>query len=243
MRRRVGAKREGRASAGRKRGSFPEAARAQGGGGGGGGGGGSGGGLPIWRRPLTSPEDVAQLARGGNGERRKRRKRRAGPHARGPSANDSLPGPGVSAGARALLASLRRPACRPPPAMCLHRPPPSSRREEPELEPETGKAPIRVAGSGAPRRWAPLGLQLRPSRPTPPSEALASGGMAQTRPGIRGPHGTEEGRCRSPIGRGEGALSPHSLTLPKEQVHLSGLKGNFKCFLGVLLYEKRGRTN
>lgn len=239
MRRRVGAKREGRASAGRKRGSFlpaavaPEAARVQGGGGGGGGG-----GLPIWRRPLTSPEDVAQLARGGNGERRKRR---VGARRRDPTHGDPpLMTPSPALGSPLTLALSWRPfAARPavPLPRCV------STVRLPLRASRNAKAPLRVAGSGAPRRWAPLGLQLRPSRPTPPSEALASGGMAETRPGIRGPHGTEEGRCRSPIGRGEGALSPHSLTLPKEQVHLSGLKGDFQCFLGVLLYEERGRTN
>lgn len=229
MGRRVGAKRAGRASARRKKGSSLLRTRAprqlellsrEGGGGGGGGGGGDGGGsaFPIWRRWLTSPEDVAQPARGGAGRGGTggRRKRRAGTWRRGRrwgSAHyDPFLGPGVSAGAS-------RQARGPPPVdrdVSSLRPPPPSPLEKSGLQPETGEAPhewgSRGLGEGGPRSASRHALTF------PDTTILGVGrGRGERRGGGRegsghrlGVWGTQEGFCSPLMERGENSLSAHA---------------------------------
>nr|XP_033708666.1 basic proline-rich protein-like [Tursiops truncatus] len=211
MGRRAGAKQAGRSS-GRARGSFLPAVAAQGlpefrGGGGRGGGSGGGGAFPIWRRRLTSLEDVARPRRGGPGERRKRRAGTRGP---GLDVNDPLSAPRVSPGARPFL-GVPSPPGPPPPSRdvsFLRSPSPVSPKE-PGLEPESGKAPANPDTLGLARvNPAPSGaVPLAPQ--TPPSSELASPGAAETRLGIRGPHESLEGLCSPLMGRGEGARSAH----------------------------------
>ena len=213
MGRRAGAKRAGRAS-GRARGFFLPAVAAHGlpelrggGGGGGGGSGGGGGAFPIWRRRLTSLEDVARPRRGGSGERRKRR---AGTRGSGLAVYEPPSAPRVSPGARPFL-GVPSPPGPPPPSrdVSFLRPPSPVSPKEPGLEPESGKAPANPGSLGLARLNPALSGAVPLAPQTPPSSELASPGAAETRLGIRGPHESLEGLCSPLMGRGEGARSAH----------------------------------
>lgn len=206
MGRRVGAKRAGRAPARRKKGSSllrprarrqPELLGREGGGGGGGGGGDGGCAFPIWRRWLTSPEDVAQPARGGAGPEG------AGSPGRGPGGGGEGGDPLTVTPSRALgypralaldLASLGRRARGPPPVahdVSSLRPPPPWPLEKEGLQPETGEAPHEWGSRGLARvdPAQPQAMPLPP--PTPPCSELAAGG-GKGRAGRQGP-GLESG--------------------------------------------------